>query len=47
MAKKEKTKGSFSIDKLPVGLAVAWTFLSAIVFGALGAFVIITIARTF
>ena len=48
MAKKEKNpRDAFSIEKLPVGLGVAWSFLSAAIFGVLGASLIIFISVTF
>lgn len=49
MAKKINNveKAPFSVEKLPLPLGVLWTFLSSLLFGALGAGVIILIARTF
>lgn len=48
MAKKEKNpRDAFSVEKLPVGLGVAWSFLSAAIFGVLGASLIIFISVTF
>jgi hypothetical protein len=42
MAKKEK----FSVEKLPVWAGVAYTFVTALIFGVAGASLVIFLART-